>query len=84
MYRPTPVELPPGVVTATFLAPTLAPAGATAVIVVELTTTKLVTATPLIVAPVAPMKLVPVMVIEVPALSGPLVGATAVTVVHCA
>ena len=51
-----PVADPTGNVTTTFLAAPVVPAGATAVIVVGLTTTKLVTGTPLIVAPVAPVR----------------------------
>ena len=79
-----PVAVPVGVVTTTFFAAPVTPAGAIAVIVVALTTTKLVTATPLIVAPVAPVKLVPVIVMGVPPLTVPDVGEIEETVVHCA
>ena len=79
-----PVALPEGVVTTTFLADPVVPAGVTPVIVVEFTTAKLVIGTPLIVAPVAPVKSVPVMVIAVPPLRVPEEGETEVTVTHCA
>lgn len=49
-------------------------------IVVAFTTTKLVAAVPPMVTLVAPVKLVPVMVTDVPPVVGPLVGETAVTV----
>ena len=69
------VAVPPAVVTATSLAPT-APAGVTAVIEVAVATT-LVAATPPTFTVVAPtIKLVPTMVMEVPAVSGPDVGET--------
>ena len=58
--------------------------GTTAVIVVELTTTTLVAATPPIVTPVAPVNPVPVIVIGVVEESGPVGGATEATVNHCA
>ena len=67
-----------------FLAPTVALKGVTAVIVVELTTTTLVAATPPIVTPVAPVNPVPVIVIAVPPARGPLVGDTEETCNHCA
>ena len=67
------VAVPPAVVTTTSLAPT-APAGVTAVIEVAVATT-LVAATPPTFT-VAPVKLVPVMVMDVPAVSGPDVGDT--------
>ena len=79
-----PVADPVDVVTTTFLAAPVVPAGATAVMVVGLTTTKLVTGTPLIVAPVDPVKLVPVIVIGVPPFKVPELGDIEVTVVHCA
>ena len=67
------VTTPPAVVTTTSLAPTV-PAGVFAVIEVAVATT-LVAATPPTVT-VAPVKLVPAMVIAVPAVSGPDVGDT--------
>ena len=70
--------------TTTFLAAPVTPAGTTAVMLVGPKTTKLVTATPLIVAPVAPVKLVPVIVIAVPPFRVPVAGETEVTDVHCA
>jgi len=57
--------VPPGVVTETFLAPAVE-AGVTAVILPALTTTTLVAAMPPTITLVAPVKLVPVMVINVP------------------
>ena len=84
MNSAVPVAIPDGPVTTMSFAPTLAPAGATAVMVVGLVTTKLVTETLLIVAPVAPVKPVPVIVIAVPAARGPLLGETEVTCNHCA
>ena len=69
------VAVPPTVVTATLLAPAV-PAGVFAVIVVALTTTTLVATTPLTVTLVAPVRLVPEMVIDVPPLVGPEVGLT--------
>src|SRR5690349_1867284 len=60
VYRPAPVPVPPGVVTATSTRPA-AWAGVVAVIWVELLTTRLVAAVPPIVTDVAPVKLVPVM-----------------------
>ena len=69
------VAVPPAVVTATLFAPAV-PAGVLAVIDVALTTTTLVAATPLTVTLVAPVKLVPEIVIEVPPLVGPEVGLT--------
>ena len=67
------VTTPPAVVTTTSLAPTV-PAGVFAVIEVAVATT-LVAATPPTFT-VAPVKLVPAMVIAVPAVSGPDVGDT--------
>ena len=69
------VAVPPAVVTATLLAPAV-PAGVLAVIDVALTTTTLVAATPFTVTLVAPVKLVPEIVIDVPPLVGPDVGLT--------
>jgi len=68
------VATPPAVVTTTSFAPAV-PAGVTAVMEVELTTTTLVAATPPTFT-VAPVKLVPTIVIDVPAVSGPDVGDT--------
>ncbi len=66
------VAVPLGVVTATLCAPTV-PAGVTAVTLVDETTT-LVAATPPTVTLVAPVKLVPVIVIAVPPAVEPDVG----------
>ena len=67
------VAVPPGVVTATLFAPTV-PAGVTAVMLVEETTTTLVAATPPTVTLVAPVKSQPVIVIGVPPAVGPDIG----------
>ena len=67
------VAVPPGVVTATLLAPAV-PAGVLAVMEVAFTTTTLVAATPLTVTLVAPVKLVPVTVNAVPPRVDPEVG----------
>ena len=67
------VAVPFGVVTATLFAPTV-PAGVTAVTLVDETTTTLVAATPPTVTLVAPVKLVPVIVIAVPPAVEPDVG----------
>ena len=69
------VAVPPDVVTATLCAPTV-PAGVTAVTLVDETTTTLVAATPPTVTLVAPVKLVPVIVIAVPPAVEPVVGDT--------
>jgi len=69
------LALPPGVVTATLFAPTV-PAGVTAVTLVDETTTTLVAATPPTVTLVAPVKLVPVIVIAVPPAVEPVAGET--------
>ena len=69
------VAVPPAVVTATLLAPAV-PGGVLAVIDVALTTATFVAATPLTVTLVAPVKLVPEIVIDVPPLVGPDVGLT--------
>ena len=71
--------MPAGVVTSTFAVPTM-PAGVVAVILVELTTVKLETATPLMVTAVAPAKPVPVMLMLVPPTVEPVVGKILVTV----
>ena len=73
------VDVPPAVVTVTVAAPAT-PAGATAVMeVAELTTTPDAAFTPNFTA-VAPVKLVPVMITDVPPAAGPLVGLNNVTV----
>ena len=69
------VPWPHGEVTTTLLAPAV-PAGVVAVIEVVLTTTRLVAATPPTVTLVAPVKLLPVIVIAVPPAVGPTFGAT--------
>ena len=71
--------VPPAVVTSTLAVPTL-PEGVVQVAVVALVTLTLVHATPPTVMPVAPVRLVPVMVIGVPPAVEPLVGDTPVTV----
>lgn len=73
------VLLPDGVVTTMLVVPA-APAGVNVVMDVSLTTEKLVAETPPIVTPVAPVKLVPVIVIAVPPTVVPLLGVDAVTV----
>ena len=70
---------PPGVVTKTLAVPAL-PAGVVAVMLVELTTVTLVAAVPPRAIAVAPVKLVPVMVMVVPPACEPLVGEILVTV----
>jgi hypothetical protein len=67
--------VPPGVVIDTVFAP-IVPAGVTAVTVVELTTLTEVAATPPIVTELAPVKFVPVIVIAVPPVVGPVFGLT--------
>ena len=79
MNAPLLVAVPPAVVTATLCAPAV-PVGVTAVMLVALTTTTLVAALPPTVTLVAPVKLVPVMVIEVPPNVVPDVGETLVIV----
>ena len=69
------VAVPPGVVTATLAAPTV-PAGVTAVMVVDESTTTLVAATPPIVTLVAPVKVAPVIVNGVPPTVEPVTGET--------
>ena len=71
--------VPPGVVTSTLAVPAV-PAGATQVSVVALMTTTPVAATPPMVTPVAPVKLVPVIVTRVPPAAVALLGEIAVTV----
>ena len=73
------VAVPPAVVTETSFAPAV-PAGVLAVIELALTTTILVAETPPTFTLVAPVKLVPVMVIEVPPNVVPDVGETLVMV----
>ena len=72
---PTEVPVPPAVVTATVFAPAV-PTGVTAVIEVALTTTTLVAGTPPTVTLLAPVKLVPVIVIGVPPANTPVFGFT--------
>ena len=79
MNAPLLVAVPPAVVTATLCAPAV-PVGVTAVMLVALTTTTLIAALPPTVTLVAPVKLVPVMVIEVPPNVVPEVGLTLVIV----
>ena len=67
------VAVPPGVVTATLFAPTV-PAGVTAVMLVDETTTTLVAATPPTVTLVAQVKSQPVIVIGVPPAVEPDIG----------
>ena len=67
------VATPPVVVTTTSFAPAV-PTGVTAVMEVAVTTTLVAAAPPTFT--VAPVKLVPVIVIDVPAVSGPDEGAT--------
>ena len=71
--------VPPGVVTETFLAPAVE-AGVTAVILPALTTTTLVAAMPPTITLVAPVKLVPVMEINVPPIIVPEGGETLASV----
>ena len=70
------VAVPPGVTTA--IGPLVAPAGTVVVIVVALTTVNVGCDVPLKVTPVAPVRLVPVMVTAAPTM--PLVGVKPVTV----
>ena len=71
-----------GVVTIISLAKPAAPAGVTAVIEFALTTLKLVTAVPPTVTLVVPVKLVPLIVIDVPPATGPYCGLTPVIVAN--
>ena len=66
--------VPPSVVVTSTLASPAVPGGVVAVILVELTTLTLVAGTPLMVTAVAPVKLIPVMVMVVPPATGPIVG----------
>jgi len=70
--------VPPGVVTVTSIVPS-APAGAVAVMVVALLTVKVAAVAPKSTA-VAPVKLEPVIAIEVAPVLGPELGLTPVTV----
>ena len=70
--------MPTGVVTVTSTVPVRRP-GWSAVIVVSLTTVKLVAGVVPKSTAVAPVKLVPVIVTEVPPAGGPVVGLTPVT-----
>ena len=76
---PTLVAVPPAVVTTTFTAP-VACAGVVAVIWVAELTVKLLAATPPKLTAVAPVRLVPTMVTDVPPRVGPLVSDTELTV----
>jgi len=71
---PYPVTSPEGVLTTTSLAPIAEPAGVVIEIEVEELTVKLVTGVPAIVTAVVPVKLIPVMVAEVPPASVPTAG----------
>ena len=71
--------VPQGVVTSTLAVPAV-PAGVIHVAVVLLITLKAVQATPPTEMPVAPVRLVPVMVMVVPPAVDPMVGETEVTV----
>ncbi len=71
--------VPPGVVTSTLAAPAV-PAGVVQVAEVAEATVTLVHAAPPTVMAVAPVKSVPVMLIDVPPAVEPVAGATAVTV----
>ena len=71
--------VPPAVVTKTLAVPAL-PTGVVQVAVVLLVTLKAEHAEPPTVIPVAPVRLVPVMVMAVPPAVGPLVGVMALTV----
>ncbi len=71
--------VPPAVVTKTLAVPAL-PTGVVQVAVVLLVTLKAEHAEPPTVMPVAPVRLVPVMVMDEPPAVGPLVGEMAVTV----
>ena len=71
-------DVPWGAVTVTFTTPM--PAGLSAMIVVSLTTSRLVAAVDPKSTAVAPVKLAPVIVTNVPPTSGPLVGLRPVTV----
>ena len=73
------LPVPPMVVAVTICAPAF-PIGVIAVIVVEFTTTTLVAATPPTVTLLAPVKFVPIIVIVVPPVAGPLDGLTLATV----
>jgi hypothetical protein len=79
-WLPGPVaETPPGVVTVTLTVPA-DPAADVAVIEVAELTVKLFAAVVPNLTAVAPLRLVPVTVTDVPAASGPIVGLSAVTV----
>ena len=71
--------VPPGVVTSTLAVPAL-PAGVVQVAVVLFVMLNAEQAEPPTLMPVAPVKLVPVMVMDVPPAVGPLVGDMDVTV----
>ena len=72
--------VPVAVVTSTLAALPAVPAGVVAVMVLSLSTVKLVTATPPMVTAVAPVKSAPVMVMVVPPAVEPVVGEILITV----
>ena len=74
-----PAEVPPGVVTVTLTTP-VTPAGAVTVIEVAEVKVRPVAATVPNLTEVAPTKLVPEMVTDVPPAPGPVIGLRAVTV----
>ncbi len=74
------VVVPPTVVSATSFAPATEFAGAIVVTELALTTTMFVVATPPMVMMLAPVKLLPLIVIKVPAVKGPEPGETEVIV----
>ncbi|MGA2698178.1 MAG: hypothetical protein ABSE74_00860 [Methanoregula sp.] len=76
---PVSVNMPPGVVMTRLAAPAV-PAGVIAVIEVELTTPKLVAATPPNVTAVVPVKPLPVIITNVPPAVEPIAGETLVNV----
>src|SRR5262249_10170906 len=73
-------DVPEGVVTVTSTVCPAVPAGSVAVILVADTTVKLVAGVPPNDTPVAPLKLLPVIVTVVPPVAGPLAGDTLLTV----
>ena len=79
MNRLVPVPVPAAVVTTISLTPAV-PTGVTALMLVSLSTVKLVAAVPPIVTPLAPVKPVPVMVTAVPPSVEPVAGVMPVTV----
>ena len=79
VYRVLAVLVPPGLVTRTLALPAV-PAGTVQVMLVALATLKLLHAVPPTVTAVAPVRLVPVMLMLVPPAVGPALGDTPVTV----